>query len=136
MIRTLYLYLFALIGLILIAIGSVRLVDMALRVTLFTGADAEQRIASPPPAPPVRIEEARAEAAGDSALTPDERAQLRTWLEERDVWEDEWRAVDRVRARRHRDAANALAFLIVGLPLYLYHWRTIRRESRTGPRSA
>ena len=41
LIRTIYLYLFALLGLVLLTIGSIRFVDMALRAFVFTKADQE-----------------------------------------------------------------------------------------------
>lgn len=32
-------------------------------------------------------------------------------------------------ARRHMQAANAVAMLLVGFPLYLYHWRILQKEA-------
>lgn len=37
---------------------------------------------------------------------------------------------DYITSRRHRDASINLSLILVGLPLYLYHWGLIRRESR------
>jgi len=34
-------------------------------------------------------------------------------------------------SQRQRDAAESLALIIVGLPLYLYHWLTIRKDLET-----
>jgi len=34
----------------------------------------------------------------------------------------------RITQQRQRDAANSLAMLIIGLPLYLYHWRMASRR--------
>lgn len=141
MIRTLYLYLFALVGLVLIAIGGVRLVDMALRALVFTEAEAEERLQMRQPImpPPVRVDavrelareegEAGEDGARPPALSAEDRARLRDWLDAQDRWQAERAAIDPVRARRHRQAASALAFLLVGFPLYLYHWRLIRQES-------
>lgn len=33
-------------------------------------------------------------------------------------------------AQRQRDAAKALAMIIIGLPLYLYHWLLIGKDSK------
>lgn len=130
LIRTLYLYLFAFVGLILVAIGGVRLIDMALRALIFTEAEAQERLFSrQPPYPPVRF---RGGAATDTAvLTLEEREQVRAWLQEYEDWRRQAELVDPVTARRHRDAASSLAMILVGLPLYLYHWRLIRREAGT-----
>lgn len=31
-------------------------------------------------------------------------------------------------SQRQRDAAQALAFIIIGLPIYIYHWRIVRKK--------
>ena len=31
---------------------------------------------------------------------------------------------------RERDLSNSLAMIAVGLPLYLYHWKTIQKENK------
>lgn len=129
-VRTLYLYLFALVGLILLAIGGVRLADMALRATVFTAADQEERIRSRmPPQPPVP---ARIGGGAEVALSAEEREWLAQWRRDYERWEEELRSIDSVTARRHREASSGLAMILIGLPLYLYHWRLIRRESATG----
>jgi len=43
-IRTIYLYLFALLGLVLIIIGGVQFIDMGLKTFVFTKADEEQKL--------------------------------------------------------------------------------------------
>jgi hypothetical protein len=135
-IRTVYLYLFALLGLVLATIGAVRLADMTLRQTLFPQADEEQRYyARQPPMPPIRVPERHAGAEGDSitlderALTPEERAALRQWTAEYEDWRERSRQFDPVASRRARDASTSIAFLGVGIPLYLFHWRLIRRDA-------
>ncbi|MDD5590262.1 MAG: hypothetical protein PHQ47_03785, partial [Candidatus Portnoybacteria bacterium] len=44
LIRTVYLYTFALLGLVLMTIGGVRFIDMGLTAFVFTKADNEQRL--------------------------------------------------------------------------------------------
>lgn len=39
LIRTIYIYIFSLVGLVLVTIGAVRLVDLGLKATIFTEAD-------------------------------------------------------------------------------------------------
>jgi len=38
--------------------------------------------------------------------------------------------IDPVTCRRHKDAFLNLAMILIGLPLYLYHWRIIKRETQ------
>jgi hypothetical protein len=127
-IRTVYLYLFALLGLIFLSIGGIRLLDMGLRTYIFRQADAFDRIREVPPIPPtarLRTEQ----LADDAELTAEERQQVRAWLDDYRSWQERQDALDPVMARRHREAAGSLAMILVGLPLYLYHWRRIRIEA-------
>ena len=128
-IRVAYLYLFALVGLALISIGAVRLVGLGLRSYVFTEADAEARIYYAPE-PPLRVgDPSRIDRlAADTTLDDATRSALRDWAAEYERQRQQREAVDPVRAGRERDAAGAIALLLVGFPLYLYHWRTIRRE--------
>lgn len=133
-IRTVYLYLFALIGLVLITIGSVRLVDLGLRAYVLTEADAEARLRWSPE-PPLRLAPQEVqELAADTTLTPATRRALEQWAEDYERQRAEREAVDPIRSQRQRQAAGAIALLLVGVPLYFYHWRTIRRERGGEPR--
>lgn len=131
LIRTIYLYTFSLVGLVLVVIGGVRFVDMGLKAWVFTKADEEQRMWSKqPPMPAItekRIETAVKEGKIEN-LTEDEKAAMENWLATYDTWKKQQEKVDPITSQRHRDAAGALSFILVGLPLYFYHWRTIKKE--------
>lgn len=135
-IRGVYLYLFALLGLVLITIGSVQLVGLGLRTFILTEADAEMRMHYAPE-PPLRmsreIERLPADTTLDTTLDAATRQALRSWAEEYERGAEVRASIDPVRSRRQRDAAGAIALLLVGLPLYLYHWRIIRRERTPSP---
>lgn len=128
-IRVVYLYIFSVVGLVLAVIGAVGMLDLALKAAVFTAAERDQawheRMPPTPPDPP----RARA-AAEDSTLEAGDRATLRAWAEDYRRWEETGRRIDPVRSRRERAAAQNLALLLVGIPLYLYHWRTVRREAQ------
>jgi len=38
--------------------------------------------------------------------------------------------VSYVTAKRHRDASLNLSLILIGLPLYFYHWRIIKKETK------
>lgn len=130
LIRTIYLYLFALVGLVLIIIGGVKFVDMGLKVFVFTQAEEEQRLIYKqpfsPPYPVQRIEEFQE----GKELSKEEKAAIKQWLADYKDWQERRARIDPVTARRHRDASMNLALILVGLPLYLYHWRIIKRETK------
>ena len=98
-IRLLYLYLFSFVGLFIVIIGSVGLVDLGLKTYVFKVSD---RVYYPEP----RFE-------GQPQLSIEE-------LDERNREEDG--------NQRKRQMSNSLAMIVVGGPLYLYHWKTIKRE--------
>ncbi len=127
-IRSVYLYIFAMLGLVLLVIGGVGLIDMALKAFVFTGADEEQRIwARQPPQPhSLRVEV----LLENGSLSEDEMEAVSRWLDDYRDWEERVEAHDPVKSNRQRSAANNLALIIVGLPLYLYHWNTIKKESK------
>lgn len=101
----LYLYLFSFVGLLVVVIGSVRLVDLGLKVYVFDNADVY--VSYPRPVFP----------EGKDIPQESEEDMQRVQFEE-------------TGRQRKRDAAGALSMLIIGLPLYLYHWKTIQKENK------
>lgn len=110
LIRKIYLYLFSFVGLVLITIGCVRLVNLALKAWVFTKADQYFEYPAPRLVKPVPDGEKVAEYAEPSK-------------EEIEEYNRNQRA-----AQRQRDAAESIAMILVGAPLYLYHWRVIERD--------
>lgn len=102
LIRTIYLYLFACLGLVLLTIGGVRFVDMGLKAYVFTKAEDEEKMYR--------------------ALAPVKEST------EENIEEQELVEIDYVTSRRHKDASMNLALILIGLPLYLYHWTLIKKE--------
>lgn len=126
-VRTVYLYGVSLLGIVLLTIGTVRLVDLGLKALVFTGAEEDERFyAMQPPPPPARTE--RVGAAAEGELDAEERAMVRQWLDDYRLWKERTSRIDPVSARRQRTASSSLALVLIGLPLYLYHWRLVRRE--------
>ena len=134
-VRTVYLYTLALVGLLLVVIGGIRLLDMGLKAFVFTQAEQEERLSymqPPMPMPPERMRRL-AEDEGQEPLTEEERVAIRQWVREHDAWRERRERVDPIVSRRQRDASSSLAMILIGLPLYLYHWSLIRRETRSAP---
>jgi hypothetical protein len=145
-IRTLYLYTFSLLGLVLVIIGGVRFIDMGLKAFVFTSADGEEKIYREQPPFPARLpDDSRDmlfEVDKDGQILPEVKKEgvfvtlpsedyvlVQEWLGDYRVWQERQKAFDPVVARRQRDAASSIAMIVVGIPLFLYHWRVIRRES-------
>jgi hypothetical protein len=129
-IRTVYLYLFAVVGLVLLIIGGVRFIDMGLKAFVFTQAEEEQRLYSKQPPIPIYPVEKIEDIQDGGELTEQEKEAIARWLVDYEAWEKQREALDPVTSSRHRDASINLAMILVGLPIYIYHWGTIRKESR------
>lgn len=128
-IRTIYLYLFTLLGLVLLVIGGVRFVDMGLKTFIFTKADQEQRLMGRQPFYPAYPTERLEKAEDMTEFSEQEKADIKQWLVNYKQWEKERSEIDPVSARRHRDASMNLALILIGFPLYIYHWRIIKKET-------
>ena len=123
-IRTIYLYVATLIGLIMIVIGAYGFIDMGLKAYIFTEAEAYEKANY---AQPIPYELSRIEKATKSdQFSAEEIKIMKEWLAKY----EEKQEVDYVKSRRHREAAGNLGLLLVGLPLYLYHWGIVRRKKK------
>lgn len=103
LIRTIYLYIFACLGLVLLTVGSVGFLNMGLKAYVFTKAEDEEKA--------YRV------------LVPTKG------LTEEDG-EQELPEINYVVSKRHKDAAMNLSLILIGLPLYLYHWTLIKKETK------
>ncbi len=103
--RLLYLYLFSFVGLLITVIGSIQILDLGLKTYVFKVSEYSY-YAEPMIAPDGKT-------TGLSVEEQNRRNQL-----EQDN-------------QRKRQLSNSLAMIVVGIPLYLYHWQTIKKESRS-----
>jgi hypothetical protein len=131
MVRTVYLYLFALVGLALLITGTVKFLDMGLKTFIFKGADEPERISQNyyygyTPALEKIISPEDVKNVED--LTDEEKQSLKEFIEGYQIWKEKSEKIDHLSSRRQQEASINLSMILVGLPLYLYHWGTIRRE--------
>lgn len=98
-IRLLYLYLFSFVGLLISIIGSVQLVDLGIKNYVFRVAEYTYY------ADQITIEK--------QTISPEE-------MERRNKEEQT--------NQRKRQLSTSLSMILVGVPVYLYHWKTIKKE--------
>mgnify|MGYP000342010364 CR=1 FL=1 len=103
--RLLYLYLFSFVGLIITVIASIGLLDLALETYVFR---VEETSYYQEPAP-VR--------EGEDPKISQEEFMIRQKEDQSN--------------QRKRKLSNSLASIMVGAPLYLYHWKTIKKEQKS-----
>lgn len=104
-IRLLYLYLFSFIGLLVVVIGCIRLVELGLKVYVFQGADEYMM------SRPIMVEPGKTASMDAQLIAQEEKNQK----------------LEMVR-NRQREFSGAIAMVLVGVPLYLYHWKKIQKD--------
>jgi len=100
--RLLYLYLFSFVGLLITIIGSIQLLDLALKTYVFKVTEYSYY------PEPVKL---------DGEMVVDQEELARRNQEEQ-------------ANQRKRQFSNSLAMLLVATPVYLYHWATIKKEDK------
>jgi hypothetical protein len=116
LIRTIYLYLFSLVGLVIVVIGLVNLVDLGLKAFIFKNADRPVTY----PMYPAYSPKIASPDGGTIAMTPAEEEKYNA---------DQAAAQEKQRqSDRERSASQAIAMILIGTPLFIYHWRTIQSE--------
>lgn len=102
--RLLYLYLFSFVGLIITVIGGIQIVDLTLKTYVFRVSEYSSY-----PMQPIKDERG-------IVLQSAEDQQKQQEQEEEN--------------QRKRQLSNSLAMIVIGTPLYLYHWKTIKKENK------
>lgn len=102
--RLLYLYLFSFVGLLITVIGSIQIIDLGLKTYVFKVSEYTyyaEPVASPD---------------GKTSGISIEEQQKRNAVEQTN--------------QRKRQLSTSLSMILVGAPLYLYHWKTIKKEAK------
>lgn len=129
-VKTIYFYLFALIGLVMVVVASVQLFNLGLKTFVLKEADKEQYIYRAQPTMPYFNEKSMTALTQDKNLTEDDRQAVKRWLADYKQWEETSKKIDYVKASRQRDAALSLSLIFVGLPLFFFHWSVIRKDKQ------
>lgn len=113
--KNLYLYLVSFVALMMIVFSTGEIINLALRTYIFTKAD-KNFYGYPEPicdtASPTGTPRGK-EYVGSPCLNKAER---------------EKQEAENRSAQRQRDLVRDVSFLIVGLPLFAYHWRLARKK--------
>ncbi len=136
-IRAIYLYLFALVGLGMLVVGGSMIINLGLKAWVFTQADQQDKYNSQPI--PVYLSSdmktvQEIQACSDKCeLTAVQKEQVNSWLAEYKKWEEQETNSDPniwVVRNRQRQAATALSLILIGLPLWLFHWSVIKKDNK------
>lgn len=137
-IRTIYLYLFALVGLGMLTVGLAMIINLGLKTWIFTQADRFDNYYMSAPTPLYLIKETGSVSdlqlcADKCSLTAEQKEQIKNWLADYENWKNNEKNRDPnfyAVQNRQRQAATAISLILVGLPLWLFHWNVIKRDTK------
>jgi hypothetical protein len=119
-IKKIYLYTVSLISLVIVVAGAIMLINLGLKTWVFTKADSTDYYYEPQM------------ICGGVMKNPDGTtstvAPADCPVPARDANKEK---IDQERraAQKQRDAAQAVAMIIVGAPVFYYHWKLARKEA-------
>lgn len=101
--RILYLYLFSAISLVLMIYGGVSLVNLGFKTFIFPNAGKFEAY----------------------PMVDEKQTMTKEQLAEQQAWQDR-----ETKRNNERDLSSALSLLIVGAPIYFYHWGVLQKEEK------
>ena len=126
-IRKIYLYLFSLVGLSLIIIGSVGLINLGLQLTFFRDA-LEYKYGYVQPPYPYFLESIKFDETINKIESTDEQKQsLEQWKTDYENYKQRAEKMGYTPYIADTLTRN-IALLIVGVPIYIYHWGLVKKE--------
>ncbi len=111
-----YLYLVSVISLVIWVIGAIMLLNMALKATIFQGADKYGHYTYPA----AYCQDVGTSTNPSTVKMPECDP---GFAEQQRKAEEENRA-----AQRQRDAAQALSMIVIAAPVWYFHWKQARKE--------
>lgn len=117
-IRQVYFYAVSLVGLLMLVFSSADLINLGLKTWVFTAAEEAEYAVYPEFPRPAYAPD------GKPLKEPKENPEeIKAQMAEKQEFAKKQR-----RAQKQRDALRDISFLIVGLPLFLFHFRVVQSE--------
>lgn len=138
-IRSLYFYLASLITLAIVVGSVIFLMNLGLKVWVFTEANTNANYYGPPPSltidtpavsdteKPVAITPTTLQCADSCILTETQKSNISSWKSSYTNWKE---AAKNPNGRNARDAVAALSFLIIAAPFFFIHYRIVQRDAK------
>ena len=126
-VRIVYLYLMTAIGLIVFIIGSVTIVNTGLKAFVFTKADMNYNGGPSELYLAKSVNQIEALKTCDQ-FTEADKESMTMWLADYKNWQENNKNQNPATSNRQREAATAIAMILVGFPVYFIHWRIIQKE--------
>ncbi len=131
-IRPTYFYFISLASLLMVVIAGGFLINIALKTWVFPSAQQADKLASNIyPVQQVSSERDSVKsisACGEKCGIDKETVALaNSWITDYDAWQKE---VSTPQNSTQRQAASSIPFVLVGIPLFWYHWSIVRKQSK------
>jgi len=129
LIRTIYLYVAALLSLIFVAVGTGRIVNTALKQFVFPEAEkgGYSMCNQQPPMYSLDVQSVEKAKNGDVA-TPDQKAQIEALLADYKDWKEKSSGDICYNRERQMNYVDSFTMLLIALPICLVHWRIIKKD--------
>ncbi|HMN19508.1 MAG TPA: hypothetical protein PKA31_02855 [Candidatus Moranbacteria bacterium] len=127
MVRTVYLYLAALISLIFVAVGTGRLINTGLKYAFFTEAEKKSYFECNQQPPILGTPDL---SSFKSIATDDQKAQLEQFLKDYQNWKENSTGEKCIVPARQNNVVDALTMVLIALPICLVHWRIIKKDKK------
>jgi hypothetical protein len=123
LIRTIYLYVAALVSLIFVAVGTGRILDTVLKAYVFPKAEkgGYSRCNQQPPIYAL-------DKGNISVATEEQKVILDNMIKDYEQWKRNNSEVECYSQERQSNMVDSLVILIIALPICLFHWRLIKKD--------
>lgn len=130
LIRTVYLYLAALISLIFVAVGAGRIINSGIKYAFFPEAEKKSYYECNVQPPMYGYGETKEmERLKTSAVaTEDEKEQINSLLKDYAYWKENQSGEKCLLPARQNNFVDAFTMILIALPICLVHWRIIKKE--------
>lgn len=126
-IRTVYLYVAAIVSLIFLAVGTGILVNTGIKTFILTKAE-KGGYGPCNSEPPVYGLSSIEEAKKSNITTAEQKQELDNLLKDYENWKENNTGEACYQAQRQKNVADSLTMILIALPICLFHWRVIKKE--------
>ncbi|MFA6159922.1 MAG: hypothetical protein WC678_02410 [Parcubacteria group bacterium] len=130
LIRSIYLYLAALISLIFVAVGAGRIINTTLKAYVFPEAEKGEygMCRNEPPMYELTASKSIENAKDSEITTQEQKDQLASLLVDYKNWKENNSGDICFKRERQTNYVDSFTMLLVALPLCLLHWRIIKKD--------
>lgn len=130
LIRTIYLYVAALISLIFVAVGAGRIINTALKAYVFPEAEkgGYSICNSQPPMYEIGAAQSLEKSKAGEITSEDQKKQIESLLADYKTWKENSAGEICYKRERAMNYVDSFTMLLVALPICLAHWRVIKKD--------